>query len=685
MYPQDIDKFTEKLNKLNNNTYVIEEEINIVDGMYEGQLEHDNVSLPSISVWTGSKFTGENVRNFIISTPSKTPWRKSIKIFSDASKVYVTYETQGDTVEADDINKVQDSIVSTQTELERYKGANDDEVTNLKNRTTNLENTKANKTYVDTELNKKADKVNTYTKDETDQRIQNVIGTAPSNLDTLQELAQALNDDANFASTVTNQLASKVDKVAGKQLSTEDYTTTEKNKLAGVQDNANNYVHPPTHSATMITEDTTHRFSTDIEKSNWNDANSKKHTHNNLTLLETITQALVDTWNSAYNHVADIARHITSDERNLWNTVSNKVDKVTGKGLSTNDFDNNYKLKLDGISTGANKVETSSTNGNIKIDSVEKTVYTHPSGTNPHGTTKADLGLENVENKSSAAIRSEITSSNITTALGYIPINKAGDTVIGRLVITPGTTGGIAFPNDAFGGSGDSATITLQNPNGSEATEMTFTMTNDTNDIVHFKVPSIDGVKINGNKAWNAGNFNPDAKSDIGHTHDDRYYTESEADSKFATKTEISNAGYGDMLKSSYDTNGDGIIDNADKLDGKHASDFQLNMNLGSKTASDLPSTWPNGIYYSTIYNNGYPCSYGTLLTIKGTSGSSITQICQSWPGNDGGESEIWVRAKRDTGADIWGAWRKIWGENNFNPNNYISKGPVTWNTLKGV
>lgn len=32
----------------------------------------------------------------------------------------------------------------------------------------------------------------------------------------------------------------------------------------------------------------------------------------------------------------------------------------------------------------------------------------------------------------------------------------------------------------------------------------------------------------------------------------------------------------GDMLKSIYDTNNDGIVDNADKLDGKHASDFAL-------------------------------------------------------------------------------------------------------------
>lgn len=42
----------------------------------------------------------------------------------------------------------------------------------------------------------------------------------------------------------TVDLSGKVDKVAGKGLSTNDYTTAEKNKLAGIAEGANNYVHP---------------------------------------------------------------------------------------------------------------------------------------------------------------------------------------------------------------------------------------------------------------------------------------------------------------------------------------------------------------------------------------------------------------------------------------------------------
>lgn len=50
--------------------------------------------------------------------------------------------------------------------------------------------------------------------------------------------------------------------------------------------------------------------------------------------------------------------------------------------------------------TDATKAEKSDTNGNIKINGAEISVYKHPDGTNPHGTTKSDVGLGNVDNTS---------------------------------------------------------------------------------------------------------------------------------------------------------------------------------------------------------------------------------------------------------------------------------------------
>ena len=65
--------------------------------------------------------------------------------------------------------------------------------------------------------------------------IQTLIGSAPEALDTLHELADALNNDPDFASTVVTQLANKVDKVTGKGLSSNDFTDTLKTKLEGLE------------------------------------------------------------------------------------------------------------------------------------------------------------------------------------------------------------------------------------------------------------------------------------------------------------------------------------------------------------------------------------------------------------------------------------------------------------------
>lgn len=45
--------------------------------------------------------------------------------------------------------------------------------------------------------------------------VSNLVDAAPATLDTLNELAAALNDDASFATTITNSLATKQDKVTG--------------------------------------------------------------------------------------------------------------------------------------------------------------------------------------------------------------------------------------------------------------------------------------------------------------------------------------------------------------------------------------------------------------------------------------------------------------------------------------
>ena len=61
-----------------------------------------------------------------------------------------------------------------------------------------------------------------------------------------------------------------------------------------------------------------------------------------------------------------------------------------------------------------------------KTNAIEARVSAHIGNTaNPHKVTKAQIGLANVENKSSAQIRSELTKENVTNALGYTPIDES--------------------------------------------------------------------------------------------------------------------------------------------------------------------------------------------------------------------------------------------------------------------
>lgn len=96
--------------------------------------------------------------------------------------------------------------------------------------------------------------------------------------------AEIVGGDYATRTELETGLAGKVDVVTGKGLSTNDYTTAEKEKLAGIAENANNYVHPATHSAQMIDETDTRMFVTPAEKAAWN-GKAVKSTIQMATLL----------------------------------------------------------------------------------------------------------------------------------------------------------------------------------------------------------------------------------------------------------------------------------------------------------------------------------------------------------------------------------------------------------------
>lgn len=106
--------------------------------------------------------------------------------------------------------------------------------------------------------------------------------------------------NANFED-LYNLLANKVDKESGKGLSANDYTDAEKTKLSGIAANAQ------------------------------------------ANVIESVE---VD------------GTALTPSSKTVNIDLSGKVDKVTGKGLSTNDFTDAYKNKIDGAASVVKKTFT---------------------------------------------------------------------------------------------------------------------------------------------------------------------------------------------------------------------------------------------------------------------------------------------------------------------------------------
>ncbi len=88
--------------------------------------------------------------------------------------------------------------------------------------------------------------------------------------------------DINGLSTA---LAGKVNTESGKGLSTNDYTTVEKDKLAGIAEGANNYTHPATHPASMITG-----LSTVATSGSYNDLADKPNIAEEINVDDAITE-----------------------------------------------------------------------------------------------------------------------------------------------------------------------------------------------------------------------------------------------------------------------------------------------------------------------------------------------------------------------------------------------------------
>lgn len=275
--------------------------------------------------------------------------------------------------------------------------------------------------------------------------------------------------DINKPISIATQTALdlKVDKVNGKQLSTEDYTTSEKNKLAGIQSGAEVNVN-----------------------ADWNAISGDAHILNKPSTFtpsaHTHPISQVDNLQTTLDVKADLVNGLVPASQ-LPSFVNDVLEFTTIVDFPTNGETDKIYLAKD-----TNKIyrwsgsEYVQVNGGLALGETSETAYRGDRGKisydhsqttgNPHGTTKGDIGLGNVPNVDATnpanitqsafyrfvtdtekatwnskqnALTNPITGTGTTN---YIPKFTASGTVGNSLIYDNGTDIGIGTTTPTAGG-----------------------------------------------------------------------------------------------------------------------------------------------------------------------------------------------------------------------------------------
>lgn len=168
------------------------------------------------------------------------------------------------------------------------------------------------------------------------------------------------------------------------------------------------------------------------------------------TSTDWISIGTIPTWNQDTTGTAQYATYLTNGTNNLTysnlsgisgktinsgtanyaayysgtNTISAEQYLSTSRGGTGKGTWTQYGIVIGGVSNTLSQIAVPTWNANttywLKCNTNSSKVPTYSLST----IGKSDIGLGNVENKSSATIRGEITSKNVTDALGYTPYNS---------------------------------------------------------------------------------------------------------------------------------------------------------------------------------------------------------------------------------------------------------------------
>lgn len=224
--------------------------------------------------------------------------------------------------------------------------------------------------------------------------------------DNLLATKEALNDEILRASEkeneITQGLNSEIARAEGIENSLSNEITNEIDRAIlaenAIQENLSEHI------ANFNNVDNTSDIDKPVSTAQQNAIDSAMSTHNISsvshddirTLISGLTirlNALADSDDTTLDQLSEIVAYIKNNK--------SLIDSITTSKVNVSDI-------IDDLNSTATNKPLSSNQGRILKDLIDSL-------------TKNDIGLDNVENKSSATIRSELTKENVTNALGYTP------------------------------------------------------------------------------------------------------------------------------------------------------------------------------------------------------------------------------------------------------------------------
>jgi len=253
-----------------------------------------------------------------------------------------------------------------------------------------------------------------------DTAVSNLVDSAPATLDTLNELAAALGDDANYANTITSSLAGKVDdsqvltnvpsgavftdttySIGDGGLTTNDFTSADHSKLDGIEASAtadqSNAEIKTAYEANADTNEfsdaeqtklagieasaTADQTATEIKTAYESNSDTNEFSDAEQTKLSGIATSA-----NNYSHPSGNGNnHVPSDGASgqflkytsagtaVWAADNDTTYSVGDGGLTQKNFTTDLKSKLDGVATSANNYSHPSGDGNLHIPATSNT------------------------------------------------------------------------------------------------------------------------------------------------------------------------------------------------------------------------------------------------------------------------------------------------------------------------